>query len=264
MNLEVITRKPESGARSTEILFVHGMFHGAWCWDEHFLPYFAEKGYAVHALSLRGHAGSDGRERLRWYSLADYVSDLGRVIRQLPTSPVLVGHSMGGMIVQKHLQTQQAPAAVLLGSVSPKGLLPVTLQTLRRHPAVFMKANLTLSMYPIVGTPERYRELFFVTDIPEEKMASCFARLQDESFRAFTEMLLLRMFPPNPVTETPLLVLGGADDAAISPDEVEATARLHKTRAELYPDMGHAMMLEAGWQAVADRIISWLGEHGLD
>jgi pimeloyl-ACP methyl ester carboxylesterase len=58
-------------------------------------------------------------------------------------------------------------------------------------------------------------------------------------------------------------VLGAANDVAISPGEVEATARRHNTQAELFPNMGHAMMLESGWQAVADRILRWLGELGL-
>ena len=71
------------------------MFHGAWCWDEHFLPYFAQHRYTAHAFSLRGHCGSAGRDRLRWTSLADYVSDLNKVVSQLPSAPVLVGHSMG-------------------------------------------------------------------------------------------------------------------------------------------------------------------------
>jgi hypothetical protein len=50
---------------------------------------------------------------------------------------------------------------------------------------------------------------------------------------------------------------------AITPGEVEATARRHNTRAELFPDMGHMMMLESGWQTVADRILGWVGERGL-
>ena len=156
-----------------------------------------------------------------------------------------------------------APAAVLLASVSPKGLLPVTLWTLRRYPGVFMKASLTLSMYPIISTPERYKELFFFADLPEEKMASYFARLQDESFRAYAMKLFFGLFPPEPITDTALLVLGGANDIAISPEEVEKTARWHKTQAELFPDMSHGMMLEPGWRIVADRILGWLNEQGL-
>jgi pimeloyl-ACP methyl ester carboxylesterase len=263
MKLEVITREPESNAHSTPVLFVHAMFHGAWCWDEHFLRYFAQHGYVAHALSLRGHAGSEGHGRLRWASVADYVSDLREVVNQLPTTPVLVGHSMGGLFIQKYLQSHKAPAAVLLASVSPKGLLPATLCCFRLHPLAFIRANLTLSTYPVVGTPERYRALFFSSDTPKEKLATYFAHVQEESYRAYVEMILLGLRPPGPITDTPLLVLGAADDAAISPGEVKATARWHNTQAELFPNMGHAMMLEPGWQAVADRILGWLSELGL-
>lgn len=263
MKLEVITRKPETEAHPTPVLFVHGMFHGAWCWEETFLPHFAQNGYEAHALSLRGHAASEGRDRLRRYSLADYVSDLAQAANQFPSPPVLVGHSMGGMIIQKYLQSHRAPGAVLLASVSPKGLLPATLRVFRRHPFVFMKANLTLSTYPVIGTPERFRSLFFSPDLPEPKLRKYFAHAQDESYRAYLEMVLLGLSPPGPITDTPLLVLGAANDAAISPAEIEATARWHGTRAELFPDMAHDMMLESGWQAVADRILAWIRDQGL-
>ena len=61
MNLELIKSEPVSAAHPTPILFVHGMWHGAWCWAEHFLPYFAQHGYDSYALSLRGHGASEGR-----------------------------------------------------------------------------------------------------------------------------------------------------------------------------------------------------------
>jgi pimeloyl-ACP methyl ester carboxylesterase len=263
MKLEVIARKPETDAHPTPVLFVHSMFQGAWCWEEHFLPYFAQRGYQVHALSLRGHAGSDGLERLRWTSLADYVSDLDQVVNQLPSIPVLVGHSMGGIIIQKYLQSHQSPAAVLMASVSPKGLLPATLRTFRLHPLIFIQANLTLRTYPVVGTPERYRELFFSPDIPQGKLETYFAHVQDESYRAYLEMILLGLCPPDPITDTPLLVMGAANDSAISSNEVEATARRHNTQAEIFPNIAHNMMLETSWQAVANRILGWLGEQGL-
>ncbi|MBN1814794.1 MAG: alpha/beta fold hydrolase [Anaerolineae bacterium] len=178
MKLEIITRKPERDAHSPPVLFVHGMFHGAWCWDEHFLSYFAQHGYVAHALSLRGHAGSEGHERLRWASVADYVSDLRQVVNQLPTTPVLVGHSMGGLLIQEYLQSHEAPAAVLLASVSPQGLLPATLRCLCLHPLALIKANLTLNTYPVVATPGRCRDLFFSDGIPVEKLATYSARMQ--------------------------------------------------------------------------------------
>lgn len=165
--------------------------------------------------------------------------------------------------MQQYLQSRQVPAAVLLGSVSPQGLLPVSLWVLRHHPLTIMRVNLTLSTYPAVRTPQRYQEPFFCSDIPETELAACCSRLQDESYRGYVEMVLVPLRSPAPITGTPLLVLGGADDVAISPEEVEATARRHNTQAELFPNMGHAMMLESGWQAVADHILGWLSEQGL-
>ncbi len=66
MSIELLSRSPSSPSHPTPLLFIHGAWHGAWCWAEHFLDYFAAHGYAAHALSLRGHGNSPGRERLRW------------------------------------------------------------------------------------------------------------------------------------------------------------------------------------------------------
>lgn len=259
MHLEIISRQPEANARPTPLLFVHGAWHGAWCWDEHFLPYFARRGYACHALSLRGHGASEGRNHLRWTRITDYAADVAEVAAQLPKPPVLIGHSMGGLVVQKYLETHSAPAAVLLASVPPGGVLPVTLRIARQHTTIFLKANLTLSLYPIVGTPGLAREAFFST---EALAQTYFPRLQDESYLAFLDMLGLNLARPARV-KTPLLVLGAANDMIFSVAEVRATARAHTTQAEIFPDMAHDMMLESGWQSVADRILAWLKERGL-
>ena len=70
---------------------------------QHFLDFFADKVYQAVALSLRGHGASPGRERLRWAGLQEYVADIADTAPQLATQPVLVGHSMGGFVIQKYL-----------------------------------------------------------------------------------------------------------------------------------------------------------------
>jgi alpha-beta hydrolase superfamily lysophospholipase len=262
MKLEVISREPKSETHSTPLLFVHGMWHGAWCWAEHFLLYFAKHGYSSYALSLRGHAGSEGHKRLRWNTLANYVSDVKQVVNEMKRPPVLVGHSMGGMIVQKYLESHQAPAAVLLASAPPKGLLPATLRAAILHPLVFLKVNLTLRTYPVVGTPGLCREMLFSSSMSEPEVEKYYSRMQDESFRAYVDMMFLNLPRPARV-KSPVLVLGAANDKAIAVSEVEATARAYGTQAEFFPNMAHDMMLEAGWQAVADRVLSWLQNKGL-
>ena len=259
MKLEIISHEPKGVSYSTPILFVHGAWHGAWCWEEHFLPYFAQKGYTSHALSLRGHGGSERPAHFRWLRINDYVADVAQVVNQFPEKPVLVGHSMGGLVVQKYLEKHTAPAAVLMASVPVKGVFRTTLRIARRHPLAFLKANLTWSLFPIIGTLELTREAFFSEDIPSEKLNKYFNRLQDESYLAFLDMMLFKLPKPEKVS-TEMLILGAEDDAIFRPDENEVTAAAYNQRPEIFKGMAHDMMLENKWQMVADRIMEWLAE----
>jgi pimeloyl-ACP methyl ester carboxylesterase len=82
-------------------LFIHGSFCGAWIWAKHFLPYFADAGWECVALSLRGHGYSEGREHLDQFGLADYVADVTEAASQLDRPPVVIGHSLGGLVAQR-------------------------------------------------------------------------------------------------------------------------------------------------------------------
>src|SRR5262245_20695491 len=103
MKLEMLSKHPLKSGQPTPLLFIHGMLHGAWCWDVNFLDYFAQHGFAAYAVNLRGHGNSEGRQKLRWARIADFVEDVADVARKLPSPPILIGHSMGGSIIQKYL-----------------------------------------------------------------------------------------------------------------------------------------------------------------
>lgn len=262
MALEVLVRLPEGPARETPLLFVHGAWHGAWCWDVHFLPYFAHRGYRTAAVSLRGHGESAGKGRLRWTGIREYVEDVAAAARGLERPPVVIGHSMGGLVVQKYLETHQAPAGVLLASSPVFGAVPATLRVFAKHPLPFLEANLRLGLYPLVGTPERARSLLFSPGLPEAKVRDYQRRLQDESYRAYWDMMGLALPRPKRVT-APVLVLGGERDGVFTPGEVAATARAYGAEAVIFSGQGHDLMLEPGWRDVADRILAWLEERGI-
>ena len=261
MRLEVLADTSHV-TRATPIVFVHGAWHAAWCW-ENFLPTFARHGYATHALSLRGHGASEGREGLRWHSAAhDYVADLEQVVETLGQPPILVGHSMGGYVVQKYLETHAVAAGVLLASVPVSGLSGFVLRSLRRHPWAFLKTQLTMNPWHLVATPALAQDAFFSANLPAEEVERHFTRLQPESFRVVYETLFLNLPRPQQVT-TPMLVLAAANDTIFSVAEEQATARAYGTDAVVFPDMAHDMMLERGWETVADRILAWLKERGM-
>ncbi|OBI41545.1 alpha/beta hydrolase [Mycobacterium kyorinense] len=260
--LEVIDKGACTPTHPVPLLFVHGAWHGAWCWDEYFLDFFADNGFRALAVSLRGHGKSPTATPLRRCSCADYVDDVRSVADDLPAAPVVIGHSMGGYVVQKYLEQFTAPAGVLLASMSPRGCLGFLLRLAKQHPWRATRATITGKSAFCFNTPERARKYFFSANTPEPDVVRYAARLQEESQRAAFDGFLLDVPRPQLVT-TPLLVLGAEHDSSFTIKEVRATARAYGTDAEIFPDMGHDMMLEPGWSAVAERIQTWLGSRGL-
>ncbi len=260
MKLEMISKYPTGSTYATPLLFIHGMMHGAWCWNVHFLNFFAANGFTAHAINLRGHGKSEGQGKLRWTRIADYVEDIANAVQQLPRPPILIGHSMGGFIIQKYLEDHAAPGAVLLSSPSPAGLLGTTLRIARRQPLGFLKANLTFSLLPVVATPQMARQAFFSKDLPDEQLQEFWKQMQDESYMALLDMIALDL-PRSDKVKTPLLVLGAELDNMLKPAEIQATARAYHTQAVIIPGVAHNSMLELQWQAVAERILIWLKEQ---
>ena len=261
MKLEILSKYPSEKTHATPLLLVHGAWHGAWSW-ENFLPYFAENGYEVHAVSLRGHGNSEGRERIRWFSTEEYVADVEQVVKSMSTPPVLVAHSMGGYVVQKYLEGHSAPAGVLLASIPTSGIIGMLLRMLRRDPVSTLKALLLLNPWYFVSTPALAKDYLFSDDYPNDKFLEYYPYIQPESFRLALEAALFKLPRPGKGS-TPLLVLGAGDDRVFTVSEQQKTARAYKTEAIIYPKMAHDMMLEQGWVTVADQILNWLGSRDL-
>jgi len=261
MKIELIRHPAKNGNKSTPILFIHGAWHGAWCWEEYFLPYFASKGYDSYALSLRGHGNSEGREGLRWWSISDYVDDVSQIVEQIHKIPILVGHSMGGLIVQKYLQSHRVPAAVLLAPVPTTGVIMTTLGIAKRHFLILLKVLLTMSLYPVIGTPELAREAFFSEKISTTKLETYYKKLQDESFRGFLDMIFC--LPKPQKVRDPILLIGAMNDMIFSQRQMETTANAYHSTAQMLSNTAHDVMLEDRWKDAADIILNWLKEQKL-
>lgn len=256
--LEVIDKGGDSATHATPLLFVHGAFHGAWCWDDHFLDYFADRGYRVLALNLRGHGGSPSPAPINECCVHDYVQDVRTVAEGLPTAPVVIGHSMGGFVVQKYLAMHDAPAAVLVASAPPTGIAPATVRVALRHWRDSLRTRSFSRPLDFFAAPGVSRATFYTSVTPDEIVDAGTSRLSPESTRVLYRDLLYR-HPARPKRVTaPVLVLGAELDGFFTPREVAATARAYRTTPVMFPGMGHNMMLELGWEAVADSIDRWL------
>jgi pimeloyl-ACP methyl ester carboxylesterase len=248
MKLEVLEcLAKEINDKIPPLLFIHGAYHGAWCWEKYFLPYFSSRGFSSYALSLRGHGKSQGYEQLHTSSLTDYVEDILETMLLFKRKPVLIGHSMGGALVQKilHLHPEKIRAAVLMASVPPKGMLKESLQmTLKR-------------MFDRNSNTNFLAKLFFSDQLPDEEKEEFMKCLQGESTKARKE-LRGRIVPKSITASIPTLVIGSKTDGVFSEKKANSIGSAYSTTPVVFSNMSHDMMLDPNWKIVADQIVNFL------
>ena len=249
--LELLERLPARDEGRTPVLFVHGLGHGAWCW-EHWLDGAAEAGHPAYALSLRGHAGSPGR--LRTALLRHYVDDVVRTASSLGRPAVLVGHSMGGLVVQRALARYAAPAAVLVAPVPAHPAVGALGRIARQHP--------TDALRILAGGSLPLRPEYLFRELPGEVAERHTDRCHGES--ALVQYQLVMHLPTRrPLGRPPVLVLATPDDRLIPLPGVRATAARYDAEVREFPGMGHDLMLDARWREPLDVLLGWLRERDL-
>jgi pimeloyl-ACP methyl ester carboxylesterase len=256
-NLEVRSRRPARASGRPPLLFVHGGYCDAWCWDPHFLPWFAAHGYAAHALSLRGHGASGGRETLFVAGVDDYAIDVERVAAGLGEPPVLVGHSMGASIVEHLLVKQPVRAAALLAPVPPGGLGSMAGRLLAAQPEYLVNLHRLDAPHLAGDVLASLRPLYFSDDVAPEVLAKTLFHLGPESPRAILDLTLRWHSDRSGVRITPF-VLGAEGDRISHPGDARATAALYETEAVIVPGLAHMMMLERQWETAAAALLEWL------
>jgi pimeloyl-ACP methyl ester carboxylesterase len=248
VRLEIATAPALSARRGTFVFL-----HGAWCWNWYFkpffLPYFAAQGFDAVAFSLRGHGGSEGRSHLNGFSIDDYVEDLRRVVATVER-PVVVGHSMGGFVLQTYLTQAALRGAVLLASAPPRPLHGLTVKSLLTQPLQLVRAVRQGQEFG----QDMLRQKMFSRGPEDASMDAYLANVQPESTRVAASMLVRRI--PHPETiGTPIQVIGAGRDRLVPPEAVALTGRAYRTPPVMFDTMSHMLMLELGWRDVADTIL---------
>ena len=238
------------------LLFVHGYWQSAWCWDEQVMPALSARGRRTLAVSLTGHGNSPGRIRGR--SITDNVADLIGVVGSLDQVPVVIGHSMGGFTVQHYLaQGNSAAGAILVAPVPRSGAWGATFKAARRHPAAFLKTNLTLDVGAMVEKPEAAHDLLFGPAVSRETADSYHERWERASYRTYLDLLFNR---PRARTGVPMLVVGGTADALFDVAEWEKTTESWRAELVIIDGAGHQMMLEPAWERLVEEIDRFVEE----
>ncbi len=246
---EVRSAQPAETTGRPPLLMVHGLAHGAWCFDEHWVPTAAERGFPAYAVSLRGHGGSGGARRLRRTLTRDYVHDVLQTIAELPEPPVLVGHSMGAIVAQLVADRYPLRGLVLLTPAPMHSAVAdlVAIALDRPSDALGAVVGRTLSMAP---------DILFEGLDPQTARAYS-ERIGTESPLVQWELLLRRRVGP---VRCPVLVVGVPGDRLVRPADVRRTAESYGVEPVWFPGMGHDVMLDAGWDAVLDTVLDFAAD----
>jgi pimeloyl-ACP methyl ester carboxylesterase len=257
VEIEITFRQATTPSNKPPIVFIHGAYVAAWCWDEFFLNYFADSGHDAYAFSLRGHGKSGGYNQTAWTSLNDYVDDLHHVVSKIDGDPIIIGHSMGGMILQKYLEHHSCKAAVLMASIPSDGLFGASLSMAVLHPQNFFFFQTTHYLGQNVITPMIGQRALFHRDMHPAEVQKYLSRMQSISVRALHDMSWLNLPRRHNPNKIPMLVLAAENDALFSVSSQRKTAHTNNAEFKSFADMSHAMMLEPDWKQVADSIINW-------
>lgn len=232
------------------IVLVHGAWHGPWCWDE-LAAELRTRGHEVVVPALPGHQQPGDPSRI-WNTARSYVDAVADAIDALDRPPVLVGHSMGGYVVQRYCRTHQPAGIVLLASLPRSGVARTTLQLLRHEPGPTLRSVITASLWPLVSQPGAVARHFFGPTPPPGAVRRVEDNLQNESYLAFLAMLVPR-FGLAKIT-SPALVVAAGEDALFSVSQQQDLADVLSAPLQVIQDSGHDLMLDAQAAEVTDLV----------
>jgi pimeloyl-ACP methyl ester carboxylesterase len=230
------------------ILFVHGAFAGHLPFAR-WMTALANAGWRGVAVGRRG--GSP--ERVADLRIADYVDDTLKAIDALGEAPVIVGHSLGGLIAQKIAELGRCRAAVLLAP-APSGMLTAQPVALRAYLSMMPKILLGRPLLPGGDACATIA----LNRVPQAERARIHGSLVHESGKAFREMVFGTYRVDASKVRCPVLVMGGTHDRIVSVALMRGTAKRYGAELKLYDNHGHWLLEEPGWETLAGDVAAWL------
>jgi pimeloyl-ACP methyl ester carboxylesterase len=251
---------------SKTILMIHGMWGGGWYWDK-FQSFFKDKGYRCIAPYLRYHdikPEDPPPPGLGRTSLLDYAADLELEIKKLDEKPIIMGHSMGGLLAQILAGRDLAKAAVFITPASPAGVVAITWSVLKSFQEVLSKWGFWKNPHKISYAKAVYA---MMEKLPEEERKYIYNRCVWESGRAATEIGFWFLGVKGAQVDSskwncPVLVISGSEDHITPPKVVKKVAEKYKPFSTYMEIEGHAhwVIREPGWEKLAADIYHWLEE----
>jgi pimeloyl-ACP methyl ester carboxylesterase len=244
----------------TAFIMVHGAFCGGWAFEAFRAP-FEAAGFEVLAPDLRGHGEGEPASAVVGVSMTDYAADIAKLCETLPEPPVLLGHSMGGLVAQLAAKRARIRALVLLAPSPPWGVAASSLEEAATAFGVQMMGPFASGA---LQPDESLMRTYSLDRMPKAEREAAVARLRPESALAVRETLNWWLDPfmttsvgPGAIA-APSLVVAGQADVVHAPATAKAIAERIGARFEVMAGMSHWLVGEPGWEKVAQAVLRWL------
>ena len=238
--------------RGAPVLCLHGLFAGSWVY-EHVLPLIAARGYPAAALAFRGHPPAPAIPTIGRTSIAAYCHDAFEAARELER-PIVIGHSLGGLVALLLASRNLVRAAVLVSSAPPRGIsvlsAPLLLRMARYLPSLLLSR-------PFVPTSGDLDALVLNQVAPSER-ARLRGRFVPDSGRAARQAALGVYDVPVRSIRCPLLVVGAERDRFVPAGVARRLARRYDAALHLARGHGHFLFAEPGWEMQVAAILDWI------
>ncbi|GAB2763210.1 alpha/beta hydrolase [Rhabdobacter roseus] len=254
---------------SKTVLFVTGAFVSHRGWDS-WKTYFESQGYTALAPAWPHKDGIPAELRknpdlavaaLGLTQVVDYYAD---IIRQLPEKPIVIGHSLGGLITQLLVQRGLAAAGVAIHSVPPQGVFSFSFSFYKAtwNPLGFFKS----ARKPYVMSFKEWQYAFTNGMSLEEQRSSYEASVIPESRRALRGGLSAEAKIDFKKPHVPLLFVAGSEDYIMPAELNYANFKRYRhagsvTEFKKFEGRNHYVLGLPTWQENVDYILNWIGNH---
>ncbi|SDG24039.1 Lysophospholipase, alpha-beta hydrolase superfamily [Dyadobacter soli] len=257
--------------KTKTIMFVTGAFVTHHCWDE-WREYFEARGYSTLAPAWPFKDGTAAELRARQpndvdlarLTLAELVDHYAGIAKSFPEKPIIIGHSLGGLITQILLNRGLASAAVAIHSVPPQGIIPYEFSFLK---STWGALGLFTSLDETYLMPFDTWQYAFVNEMPLEEQQKAYDLFTaPESKRVARGGLTSAAAVDFDKPHAPLLLTSGSLDNIIPAHLNNRNFERYKMNGSVieykeFPGRNHHTLSQAGWESDADYILDWIKNY---
>jgi pimeloyl-ACP methyl ester carboxylesterase len=252
--------------KSKTIVLIHGMFMNSLCWEK-WIPYYEAKGFRVLAPAWPGRDKSVEElnkahpdPELAKLKLNHIVDAMETFIKGLDEKPAIIGHSMGGLVVQLLMQRDLAVGGVAIDPAPPAGVFTTEYSFLKAN---FPAINPLLLNKPVKMSFEHF-QYAFVNTLPLAEQRAAYDRyVVPESRNVPVSSLGAAGKIDFKKLHRPLLITAGEKDHIIPASLNRTNHRKYQmpsaTDFKEFAGRDHFLIGSKGWEEIADYCLEWFG-----